>query len=854
MRENVNIETVLVSSFQKYLEIDSLFASGNFWTPSRRRWGFFAILIIGALVRFPGLFFYNAVTADQGRYLVLARNLLAGNFRWSADFPLVPPDGGFSTFIPPLYAWLSALGAIISGNVALSATLVSFFSGIFALYLTMRVIEKLHSLPVALLTGFFLALHPYFIHSSTSCYTEMLFVAVFSAALFFYLRAFGAPNKKRLWLICGLLFGLLALTRNEGIIFAATFALLTAAQWKSVKPLWILPGLIIVILPYSLFRIVSASPGSSYSNLSWNLAIGKGWERDIFKVDKNGRLVYLEKGGKSPGEILFQQRRQIPRYYIRELRDFGPRLVNEVFFRWMIPFALLGMMAAFGFSSKPFRYRVLIFIMLLPNFYLPLSHYERRYYYVSILIYTFFTIIGMGILTRCIVGIIRKFTPASRKVIVLSNIAIYILLGIFCYRQVLPEWGFAKQDDAGRLCAWMRLKTFGEYIRDLPQRPAFVSARESGFSYYTHTRQAADPLGPPDSVLRFLHRNNVGYILIDTASRRQMRPEQMCQTDPRRMLPSYKLVLKDPENFFLLYRVLSPEEEKKNVSSPPVVRAERRYMNLLKKQKPRNISACVQGLIAQRNGETAKALELYRKVPPFPGFSLYKMALQRRYFIRLYAGSLPEKPRLAYFLGFVDSTFPYRALYRAKAAESRGDFSKARKNYESALKRFPENTTVLEHYATFAQRSQSNLLAGKLLIRWIALDRKNLTPYFNLGELYLRERRFKDLKVFCRRAIQRFPSSPEMQLKLIKGYLAQRLYARAVIEAEDICERFPKNPWAVYFSARALEGEGKQSQAISLYERLLGMNPPKYLIRQARMALKEHAAHLNKKKDVPKKQ
>ncbi|HLE89224.1 MAG TPA: glycosyltransferase family 39 protein [Candidatus Limnocylindria bacterium] len=179
------------------------------------------------------------------------RDLLAMWSRWDAphyldivvfgyravdDGSLIGPNGYRSVYpgdLPlyivfyPLYPWLSTAVNALVGDPLVSAFVVTTAASLFVAPLLYRLVRHDEEAGVAMRAAWFLLIFPtaYFLHIG---YTEALFMAL-------VLGSFLAARIERWWL-AGLLGGLAALTRVNGLILVPALAAEAFMQWLARPP------------------------------------------------------------------------------------------------------------------------------------------------------------------------------------------------------------------------------------------------------------------------------------------------------------------------------------------------------------------------------------------------------------------------------------------------------------------------------------------------------------------------------------------------------------------------------------------------------------------------------------------
>jgi hypothetical protein len=212
------------------------------------RWLVWTTLAIKAALPVLGFIAYQLVTGRTADGLPGALNLwdrwdgphytdlIVFGYRAVDDGNLVGPNG-YRQVYPgdvdlyivffPLYPWLGTAVNAILGAPYLSALVVTTVASLFVAPLLYRVVRQDEDPGVAFRAGIFLLLFPtaYFLHIG---YTEALFLAL-------VLGSFLAARTDRWWL-AGILGGLAALTRVNGLVLIPALAAEAATQWFARPP------------------------------------------------------------------------------------------------------------------------------------------------------------------------------------------------------------------------------------------------------------------------------------------------------------------------------------------------------------------------------------------------------------------------------------------------------------------------------------------------------------------------------------------------------------------------------------------------------------------------------------------
>lgn len=167
----------------------------------------------------------------------------AGNLVGSNGYVSVYP-GDLPLYIVfyPLFPWLATLVNVALDDPLASAFVVTTLASMFVAPLLYRLVRHDEEPAVALRAAWFLLIFPtaYFLHIG---YTEALFMAL-------VLGSFLAARTERWWL-AGLLGGLAALTRVNGLILIPALGAEALTQWlgrpaeeRRIRPEWLAIGLV----------------------------------------------------------------------------------------------------------------------------------------------------------------------------------------------------------------------------------------------------------------------------------------------------------------------------------------------------------------------------------------------------------------------------------------------------------------------------------------------------------------------------------------------------------------------------------------------------------------------------------
>jgi hypothetical protein len=142
----------------------------------------------------------------------------------------------------PLFPWAATAVNAVLDNPLASALTVSTLASLFVAPLMHRLVRHDHHPGVALRAAWFVLIFPtaYFLHIG---YTESLFMALVLGAML--------AGRGRRWWLAGLLGGLAALTRVNGLVLLLALGVEAATQWyeqpageRRLRPEWAALGLV----------------------------------------------------------------------------------------------------------------------------------------------------------------------------------------------------------------------------------------------------------------------------------------------------------------------------------------------------------------------------------------------------------------------------------------------------------------------------------------------------------------------------------------------------------------------------------------------------------------------------------
>jgi len=160
------------------------------------------------------------IDKDSIDYIQMADNISDGRIN---DAFLYNPR------IPPLYAFLMAMGKSLGMSAEKAGVLISLVTGTLLILPAYAIAKRISDERVALIAALFVATHPYMIRISTEVMRDSLFLTLILSALAFGVMSAGKPFS-RLWYLSGVFAGLASMTRDEGVEIFLAFIIWSAFE------------------------------------------------------------------------------------------------------------------------------------------------------------------------------------------------------------------------------------------------------------------------------------------------------------------------------------------------------------------------------------------------------------------------------------------------------------------------------------------------------------------------------------------------------------------------------------------------------------------------------------------------
>jgi len=240
---------------------------------------FFLIILIVSLL-FHKVGDYGVETDFFWNYVPEAKNFINGNL-------IIDPFRG------PFYPIILGILNLVFHDYFLTGIIIGIVSASIVIFLVYELIRKLFSPLSAFLVAVLLGANPIFVQYSYSAGTDMLFNALATATLFFFLKD-NKFNYQNL-IIASMLAGLSFLTRYNGVfLFGFVFIILFVNYWdlswvKRIKTSMIyIFVFILTFAPWAIFCFIEKGSffyNENYKNIAYEV-FGKGtiaWDQFWFE-------------------------------------------------------------------------------------------------------------------------------------------------------------------------------------------------------------------------------------------------------------------------------------------------------------------------------------------------------------------------------------------------------------------------------------------------------------------------------------------------------------------------------------------------------------------------------------------
>ncbi len=464
---------------------------------------YFVILLIVSFT-FHKVADYGVETDFFWLYVPAAKSFLSGHLLIDA-------------FRGPFYPIVLGLFYLIVGDYFYAGMLIAIFSAALVIYLTFQLIKKIFSPAVAFFVTLLLAFNPVFVQHTYSAGTDMFFIFLSTASIYFFLKE-KKLNYTNL-IISALFAGLAYLTRYNGIFLLGFVpVILFINYWKVSRRERIISSLLFVALfvltftPWGIYCLSEKGSffyNENYKNIAYELYGKNKIPWDKFWVEKSGEYSSLfDVIKQDPLKFAASTAANVPDHFLNDMNDLMGWYTGG--------FVILGII--FLLIRNPLSYwRTREFAYYLMNifffFILLLVFYSERF---SLFLIPFYAVIAVQIF----------FSPQFLKMNKILKRTGYILLLIICIATLSKSISFNSSrinsgpEELLELGDWFK-KNIGEN-----RQGEKIAARKPHVAYYLGLEFYYMPLVDSyDELINILRKDHVDYLFfsnIEAANRRKI--------------------------------------------------------------------------------------------------------------------------------------------------------------------------------------------------------------------------------------------------------------------------------------------------------------------------------------------
>jgi 4-amino-4-deoxy-L-arabinose transferase-like glycosyltransferase len=287
------------------------------------------IILAAATLGIGGLLWgsHQVVAADHATYITSGINLFAGK-------GFTSPGGWPETWFPPVYPLLIGVLNILTGDGMLAAKLVSLAASVVWVLAFYRVGRSIGGETVGLVAAVILLVQPDRALFSVLSMSQAVFSALLWSAVALYIADPGDARPTTAPLT-GVLLGLAALTRPEGLLAAGVIVMDRAVRlWptsprRAVTRAGILAAAFaIVLLPYIVYLYRTTGKLTMTGKTEINLAVGRSLSsgEPLYRIDPSTLDLVMNRGQGGARDLV---------RYARNLREEVRLIAGQLDHVWL---------------------------------------------------------------------------------------------------------------------------------------------------------------------------------------------------------------------------------------------------------------------------------------------------------------------------------------------------------------------------------------------------------------------------------------------------------------------------------------------------------------------------------------
>lgn len=449
-------------------------------------------------------------------------------------------------FHGPLYPIVLSIFGLVFGDFFTGGIILGLVSSAFVIYFSFEAIKSIFSKSIATAVTLLIILNPIFVQYTYSAGTDMFFIALVSAAVFFFFKT-NRLNTTNV-LLASFFGGLSYLTRYNGLfLFGFVLVILFINYWKIdfkkrliVSTLFILVFLL-TISPWGIYCLKEKGSffyNENYKNIAYEL-YGKGkigWDEFWFKESKSFTSI-SQVILKDPELFISNSLKNIPDHFLNDM---------EKLTGWQIGFFTALGFLLFLFNKPLKKINSIGFGYLIVNFFffvlLLLLFYGERF---SMFLIPFYCCIA-------VLAILNRNNPITEKLPdTLRIILLIVLVSITAVKAYNYNSGIINSGPNEILVIkdW-----FNNNIKP-PQNEVLIAARKAHIAYYLNMKFKPLPLADNyNDLIAALKRDNVKYLYFSEIEA-QLRQEFISLLDPQSEHPGLNALVFTSYPPAVLYKV-----------------------------------------------------------------------------------------------------------------------------------------------------------------------------------------------------------------------------------------------------------------------------------------------------------
>lgn len=450
-------------------------------------------------------------------------------------------------FRGPLYPIVLGLFGFVISDFFQAGVLIGVLSGATVLFFTFELIKKIFSPTISFFATLMTAFNPVFIQYSYSAGTDMFFIAIASATLFFFFKEKQLSYKNLI--IAAVLGGLSYLTRYNGVFLLGFIVVILFVNYWNLNRIKRIQSsaifLAVFILTFSPWGIYCLSEKGSffynenYKNIAYELhGKGKiGW--DDFWFNESDKITSLT-------DVVFSD---IGVFSSKVISNVGDHFVNDMdkLMGWHLGvFIILGLILIM--ISNPFKNwktretgyyitNLFFFVLLL------LIFYSERF---SLFLIPFYSVLVVQPF------FIEKFKTGK---FIPPKFAYVLMIGLIAFTLVKSYSFNSSRINSGPKELLVLRDWYNDNIPE-ERRGKKIAARKAHVAYYLDMQFQLLPMAESyEDLIAKLNEKKIDYLYFSTIEAAMRRQFQFL-LDPKQIHPGLETVVYFESPPAVLYRVL----------------------------------------------------------------------------------------------------------------------------------------------------------------------------------------------------------------------------------------------------------------------------------------------------------